>query len=55
MKPKDVEAIIKRRELLQTALLGSVAFAGLAPMQALARGPRPADAGDTICSEIRNL
>ena len=38
VKPKDVEAIIKRRELLQTALLGSVAFAGLAPILALARG-----------------
>jgi hypothetical protein len=55
VKPKDVEAIIKRRELLQTALLGSVAFAGLTPIQALARGPTPAKAGDTICSEIRNL
>jgi hypothetical protein len=55
VKPKDVEAIIKRRELSQTALLGSVAFAGLTPIQALARGPTPAKAGDTICSEIRNL
>jgi hypothetical protein len=55
VKPKDVETIIKRRELLQTALLGSLAFAGLAPILALARGPTPAKAGDTICSEIRNL
>ncbi len=55
VKPKDVETIIKRRELLQTALLGSVAFTGLAPILALARGPAPAKAGDTICSEIRNL
>ena len=55
VKPKDVEAIIKRRELLQTALLGGIAFAGLAPILALARGPTPAKAGDTICSEIRNL
>jgi hypothetical protein len=36
VKPRDVEAIIKRRELLRTALLGSAAFAGLAPI--LARG-----------------
>ncbi len=36
VKPRDVEAIIKRRELLQTALLGSMAFAGLAPILALA-------------------
>jgi len=55
VKPKDVETIIKRRELLQTALLGSIAFAGLAPILALARGPTPAKAGDMICSEIRNL
>jgi len=55
VKPKDVEAIIKRRELLQTALLGSIAFAGLAPILALARGPTPTKAGDTICTEIRNL
>jgi len=32
-----------------------VAFAGVAPILALARGPTPAEAGDTICSEIRNL
>ena len=38
VKPKDVEAIIKRRELLQTALIGSIAFAGLAPILALAPG-----------------
>ena len=38
VKPRGVEAIIKRRELLQTALLGSVALAGLAPILALARG-----------------
>jgi hypothetical protein len=55
VKPKDVEAIIKRRELLQTALLGGIAFAGLAPILALARGPTLAKAGDMICSEIRNL
>ncbi len=55
VKPKDVETIIKRRELLQTALLGSVAFAGLAPILALARGPTPAKAGDMICTKIRNL
>jgi hypothetical protein len=40
---------------LQTALLGSFAFADLAPILALARGPTPAEAGDTICSEILNL
>ncbi len=55
VKPRDVEAIIKRRELLQNALLGSIAFAGLAPILALARGPTPAKAGDTICAEIRKL
>ena len=55
VKPKDVEAIIKRKELLQTALLGSLAFTGLAPILALARGPTPTKAGDTICSEILNL
>ncbi len=55
VKPKDVETIIKRRELLQTALLSSVAFAGLAPILALARGPTPAKAGDKFCTEIRNL
>jgi hypothetical protein len=38
VKPRDVEAIIKRRELLQTALLGSMASAGVAPILALARG-----------------
>jgi len=36
VKPKDVEAIIKRSELLQAALLSSVAFTGLAPILALA-------------------
>jgi hypothetical protein len=55
VKPKDVETIIKRRELLQTALLGNIAFAGHAPILALARGPTPAEAGDTICTEILNL
>lgn len=55
VKPKDVETIIKRRELLQTALLGNIAFAGLAPILALARGPTPAEAGDKFCTEIRNL
>jgi hypothetical protein len=52
VKPRDVEAILKRRELLQTALLGSVAFAGLAPILALARGPTPTKAGDKFCTEI---
>ena len=55
VKPRDVETIIKRRELLQTVLLGSVALAGLAPILALARGPMPAEAGDKFCTEIRNL
>ncbi len=55
VKPKDVEAIIRRRELLQTALFGSIAFAGLAPILALARGPTPTKAGDKFCTEIRNL
>jgi peptidyl-tRNA hydrolase len=55
VKPRDVEVIINRRELLQTALLGSVAFSGVAPILALARGPTPAEAGDKICTEIRNL
>jgi hypothetical protein len=52
VKPRDVEAIIKRRELLQTALLGGIAFAGLAPILALAQGPMPAEAGDKFCTEI---
>ncbi|MFZ8811464.1 MAG: hypothetical protein ACO2PN_25590 [Pyrobaculum sp.] len=29
LKPKDVVASVKRRELLQTALLGNIALAGL--------------------------
>ncbi len=32
-----------------------MAFAGLAPILALARGPTSAKAGDMICTEIRNL
>jgi len=52
VKPRDVEVIINRRELLQTALLGSVAFAGLAPILAPARGPTPTKAGDKFCTEM---
>jgi len=52
VKPRDVEVIINRRELLQTALLGSVTFAGLAPILALARGPTPTKAGDKFYTEI---
>ncbi len=55
VKPKDVETLVKRRQLLQNALLGSIAFAGLAPILALARGPTPAKTGDKMCVEIRNL
>jgi hypothetical protein len=54
---KDAEMLIKRRQLLYTALLGSVAFLGLAPVLALARspGPLPVKRGDRMCTEILNL
>jgi hypothetical protein len=54
---KDTGMLIKRRQLLYTALLGSVAFLGLASIFALARSPGPPHLkrGDRMCTEVLDL
>ncbi|MCC6021075.1 MAG: hypothetical protein LM577_06905 [Thermoproteaceae archaeon] len=50
------EVVMRRRELLYNVLLGSMAFAGLAPILALAKSHAPVPkSGDRVCVELRNL